>query len=101
MSPVVDGENVRYGEQIIEHDAKAILESGISDPNRPWFDDVKKTEKQEGSTPCFCRKRDKEKNQSECHDLVPDNASVIRNTERIASLLAHVTPHIDEHRESQ
>ena len=98
---MVDGENIRYGEQIIEHDAKAIFESGISDPNWPRFDDVKKTEKQEGSTPCFCRKRDKEKNQSECHDLVPDNASVIRNTERIASLLAHVTPHIDEHRESQ
>ncbi len=98
---MVDGENIRYGEQIIEHDAKAIFESGISDPNWPRFDDVKKTEKQEGSTPCFCRKRDKEKNQSECHDLVPDNASVIRNTERIASSLAHVTPYIDEHRESQ
>lgn len=98
---MVDGENIRYGEQIIEHDAKAIFESGISDPNWPRFDDVKKTEKQEGSTPCFCRKRDKEKNQSECHDLVPDNASVIRNTERIASSLAHATPYIDEHRESQ
>lgn len=59
---MVDGENIRYGEQIIEHDAKAILESSISDPNRPRFDDVKKTEEQEGSSPCFCRKRHKEQN---------------------------------------
>lgn len=94
---MVDGENIRYSKQIIKHDAKARLESGISDSNRPRLDNVKKAEKHERHNPCLHCNRDQEEGQSERHDFVPGDASMIRYAECIAGFLVQATAYRREH----